>query len=191
MDPIVALLAQLAALLSGTGGADSRSERPQVEASADAGVARLAPRPEPSESMTAERGWVSVTEGFEVPVQNQVRIERSITIRITPRAPPQADLPRFPQETASNLVERRMGSCVPVRGIAGVQVSRDNRLLLFMRDDRIVSLGLEKGCRAKDFYLGFYVERQSDGQICVDRDRLQSRSGANCALTRMRQLVEE
>ena len=87
MDPIVALLAQLAALLSGSAGIDSWNERPQVETAANGGTARLAPRPQLDEPMTGEPGWVSVAEGIQVPVQNQVRIERSITIRITPRAP--------------------------------------------------------------------------------------------------------
>jgi hypothetical protein len=49
---------------------------------------------------------------------------------------------------------------------------------------------LNRACRARDFYSGFYVERASDGRICVDRDTLLSRSGANCKLTRIRQLVD-
>jgi hypothetical protein len=59
-----------------------------------------------------------------------------------------------------------------------------------MRDRRIVQARLERACRARDFYSGFYLARSSDGKLCVDRDTLQSRSGANCKLTRFRQLVE-
>lgn len=82
-----------------------------------------------------------------------------------------------------------MGKCVSVAGIAGVQPRRGNRLVLFMRDQRIVAADLERACSARDFYSGFYVERSEDGMLCVDRDRLQSRTGARCKLSRLRQLV--
>ena len=49
---------------------------------------------------------------------------------------------------------------------------------------------LERACSARDYYSGFYVQRTSDGQICVDRDTLQSRTGASCKLSRLRELVE-
>ena len=96
---------------------------------------------------------------------------------------PQRPLPR-------RLTERNFGSCLPIAGIAGVEVSNDNRLILYMRDRRVLSAGLERSCSARDYYSGFYVERNSDGQICVKRDSLLSRSGANCKLSRIHQLVE-
>lgn len=82
-----------------------------------------------------------------------------------------------------------MGKCVPVSGIAAVQPEAGGKLLLFMRDRRLVSASLEKACRARDFYSGFYLERTRDGMLCVDRDKLHSRSGSNCAISRMRQVV--
>jgi hypothetical protein len=192
MDPIAALLAPLAALLIGTADPAVPVGRQQMEASAIAGESRSALRAPVDAMIVDEFDWGPVADGLRIPVQHQVRIERSITIRISPRrALRNPDLSELPGEIAPRMVERRMGDCVPVRAIAGVQVGRDNRLLLFLRDQRVVSLGLEKTCRARDFYSGFYVERPSDGQICVERDRLQSRSGANCSLIRMRQLVEE
>ena len=86
--------------------------------------------------------------------------------------------------------ERKMGKCVAVGGIAGVQIGGDDKLMLFMRDQRIVSATLEKACSARDFYSGFYIERSADGMLCVDRDKLQSRTGANCGVRRLRQLIE-
>lgn len=192
MDQLVALLAPLAIALSGALGADTAADMPAVEAISSSPETRLVPPPEAADPAAETLGWTPISESFRVPVEQQVRIERSITIRIAPRAPlPRNDLAELPQRMPPRLSERRMGRCISVGGISGVQVSRDNRLLLFMRDRRIVSLGLEKACRARDFYSGFYVERSSDGQICVERDRLQSRNGANCALTQMRQLVED
>ena len=74
--------------------------------------------------------------------------------------------------------------------IVGVQYRDANRLVLYLRDRRMVSVTLEKSCKARDFYSGFYVARNNDGQLCVERDDILSRSGANCRLSEMRQLVE-
>ena len=92
--------------------------------------------------------------------------------------------------TAPRFEERRIGKCLPVSGIAGVQTNGEEGLLLYLRDRRMVSASLERSCRSRDFYSGFYVARNGDGRLCVDRDSLQSRSGANCKLTRIRELVE-
>lgn len=134
-----------------------------------------------------------IVQGVQGPVEQQVRIEQRMTIRISPRPRPLEpnmlmDLPVRP--LPPRQTERDIGRCLPISGIAGVQVSNDNRLILFMRDRRIVSAALERACSARDYYSGFYVERNSDGQICVSRDSLLSRSGANCKLSRIRQLVE-
>jgi len=191
MDPLAAFLVPLTILLSGAGAVDAPADDPQFGAVLPSVETALVPRPEAVDEITDDRAWVPLPDAAAPEPGQQVRIERNITIRISPRFPRQPDFADLPERMPPRVVERRMGSCVPVRGIAGVQVGRDNKLLLFMRDQRVVSLGLEKSCRARDFYSGFYVERPTDGQICVDRDRLQSRSGANCGLTRLRQLIEE
>lgn len=123
---------------------------------------------------------------------HQVRIEQRMTIRIAPRDP--TVRPSMLAEMAAaasaptRLAERKMGKCVPISGIAAVQPDA-GRLLLFMRDQRLVAASLEKACRARDFYSGFYLERTGDGLLCVERDRLHSRAGASCAVSKMRQLV--
>lgn len=122
----------------------------------------------------------------------QVRIEQRVTIRISPQRQGNRNslLARLPQRGLSTTFEEHeMERCVPMSGISGVQTGTGNRLLLFLRDDRIISINLERACRARDFYSGFYIERSEDGQLCVDRDQLQSRSGAKCEVERMRQLV--
>lgn len=156
------------------------------------------PRVETRPGASAETAkWVfrDVAETFRVQTQNQVRIEQHMSIRITPlsRPPPMPrpmimDLPR--RELTPRMVERNMGRCVSVSNISGVQPDNGGRLILFLRDRRMVSAVLERACRARDFYSGFYIERTTDGQLCVDRDTLLSRSGANCKLTRIRQLVD-
>ncbi|MDE8651592.1 hypothetical protein [Novosphingobium album (ex Liu et al. 2023)] len=135
-----------------------------------------------------------VSQGFRPDSAWQVRIEQRMTIRITPRAP----MPTRPdmlfnlpdREIGPHFSERKIGKCLPAAGITGVQPNGGNRLLLFMRDQRIVSAELERACKSRDFYSGFLLARTGDGQLCVNRDTLLSRNGANCKLSRIRQLVE-
>jgi hypothetical protein len=136
-----------------------------------------------------------VAERFRHQPQYQVRIEQHMTIRIAPQSRPVTLPPRFmldmqQRELAPRYVERNIGRCVSVANISGVQPDEGSRLILFLRDRRMISAMLDRACRARDFYSGFYVERASDGRICVDRDTLLSRSGANCKLTRIRQLID-
>ena len=151
------------------------------------------PQPTPAAEFPEGSPFQMVVESFREQAANQVRIEQRMTIRVSPRPQPVRpnmlmDLPG--REVGPNFLERKMGKCLKVSGIAGVQPNGGSRLLLFMRDQRIVSAELERACRARDFYSGFYLSRSTDGRLCVDRDMLLSRSGANCKLTRIRQLVE-
>lgn len=123
----------------------------------------------------------------------QIRIEQRVVVRIAPASPAarQNMLAELPQRAiAPKFEETRKEKCVPLEGIAGVQTGSGNRLVLFLRDRRMISLNLEKACRARDFYSGFYVEKNKDGRLCVERDKLQSRTGVRCEVESMRQLVE-
>src|SRR5690606_18077592 len=126
------------------------------------------------------------------PVQRQVRIEQRVIIRIVPRsAAARQGASSFVEAPRQNtrLVERKAGDCVPAAAVGAVQPAPDNRLMLFMRDRRLYSAKLERSCHARDFYSGFYVERNEDGMICVDRDKLQSRTGSKCEVTEISQMV--
>lgn len=140
----------------------------------------------------AREQWLAEHSKSPLTAEYQVRIERRVTVRISPRsaAPRQSLMAELPQQTAApRYEEREMDDCVAVSDIAGVQTGGGNQLVLFLRNRRMVSARLEKACRARDFYSGFYLERNEDGKLCVDRDKLQSRAGANCELSRMRELV--
>lgn len=129
----------------------------------------------------------------ESSVVQQVRIEQRVVIRITPQpsAARQNLLAEIPQRASTTRFEERgKEKCVPLEDIAGVQTGSGNRLVLYLRDRRMLSVNLEKSCRARDFYSGFYVEKSKDGRLCVSRDKLQSRTGASCAVEVMRELVE-
>ncbi|MBB4612217.1 hypothetical protein IQ25_00550 [Novosphingobium taihuense] len=127
----------------------------------------------------ADQGW------------DQVRVEQRMIIRIAPRMPAQmyAPLPSAPQPP--RFYERKTDKCLPITSIAGVQIESQDRLLLITRSRKLIGASLDKACHARDFYSGFYVERNEDGQLCAGRDTIHSRAGANCAITRMRELVPD
>ncbi|MXO71491.1 hypothetical protein [Alteraurantiacibacter buctensis] len=122
----------------------------------------------------------------------QVRIEERVIIRISP-SPPEV------RQRLQDLVPRRASQggwretshtgCIRVGNIQGVMPTADNRLLLFMENRRVLAASLERGCDARAFYSGFYLEPSDDGRLCVDRDRLQSRAGASCSLDTLRRIV--
>lgn len=125
-------------------------------------------------------------------VNNQVRIEQRVVIRIGPAGPlartqMMADLPRRPLRT--RFEEEDHGSCIAAEDVIGVQPTNDNRLLFYTNGNQILAAALEDGCTARAFYSGFYIERSDDGRLCVSRDRLQSRAGASCAVTDFTRLV--
>ena len=189
MHSLLALAAPLAIILPLFGGGDeatgAREARsgtgavsaPQCEAAADA-------------PPTAAMNPLAALRRSSV--AQQVRIEQRVVVRIAPQpfAARQNLLADLPQRSEPpRLQEGSKEKCVPLDEIAGVQTGSGNRLVLFLRDRRMISVNLEKACRARDFYSGFYVEKNKDGRLCVDRDNLQSRSGARCEVEAMRQLV--
>ncbi|WP_084278922.1 hypothetical protein [Novosphingobium sp. B1] len=123
---------------------------------------------------------------------NQVRIEQRMIIRIAPRMPGQMfAMPPGPPQQQLRFYERKTDKCLPVANIAGVQIESQGRLILVTRSRKLIGASLDKSCHARDFYSGFYVERSTDGQLCAGRDTIHSRAGANCAITRMRELVPD
>lgn len=155
------------------------------------------PQPEASQGESVDAGILppelaAPGGGVLAPVQHQVRIERRVVIRVTSRSRNRqhqalAELPA--EELDDRYKEKRVGKCLPIKSVVAVKVAQNNRLLLFTRDDRIISAKLEKSCRARDFYSGFYVEKSDDGMICAERDVLHSRAGVNCEMTKLRRLV--
>ncbi len=180
--PLALLLPVVAETVGGPGAAEqSAASAPQSDAMVTAQAADDLAGGDPVSAMRRSTIW------------GQVRIEQRVVVRIAPQAPAArqnllADLPQ--RAVAPRFEERSKEKCVPLSGIAGVQTGSGNRLVLFLRDQRMISVNLEKACRARDFYSGFYVEKNKDGRLCVDRDKLQSRTGARCQVATMRQLVE-
>ena len=187
MNSLVTLFSPLALLLPAAAAElPGRSLEPQV-----AHVTVHGERPAMGLGLTPVEAF-DPFEAAREPVERQVRIEQRVIIRIAPSSPATRErmvtqLQR--QSSATRFEEEKIDDCVPIGSIAGVQPARENRLLLFMRDRRILTAALERACRAEDFYAGFYIERSEDGQLCTRRDRLQSRAGASCRVDQLNRLV--
>ncbi|MFN3989017.1 MAG: hypothetical protein ACK4IS_02030 [Erythrobacter sp.] len=133
-----------------------------------------------------------ITAWREREVARQVRIEQRVVVRVSPHVMSNRQelaSQALEREIANRYQEKRIGKCIPLEGIAGVQTGGGNRIVLFLRDARMISVSLAKSCRSRDFYSGFYVERHQDGRLCTERDLLQARTGAKCEIERLRQLI--
>lgn len=200
MNPLSGLMAPLLALLPAAAVTSDPAPVADAAPVLEAGLAPLGDGPSGGADLPGT--FAETARALrEAPAARQVRIEQRLIIRISPGGPPRD--PRDPRDIRRSLfadmptrspavprfAERKMNQCLQVGAIAGVQPDGPSRLMLFMRDQRIVSAALEKSCNARDFYSGFLVERSTDGMICAGRDRLLSRSGSNCSLGKLRQLV--
>jgi hypothetical protein len=189
MNALVAILSPLALLLPAVAGQQPAEQR-------DGAVHEAAAR------VDLPKGFDSLPAGpFEVfqearrPQElGQVRIEQRVIIRISPSSPASREqmLADFRGERTARTTyqQEKLRGCIAIEGIAAVQPETgQNRLLLFMRDRRILSAELERACNARDYYSGFYIERNEDGQLCPKRDLLQSRAGASCKVAQLNRLV--
>ena len=186
MNSPATLLVTLALILPGLGDRPGEEETVLAAPAPSGTLPDVGFRPEPPASFPA------IDQTHRPPVERQVRIEQRVIIRISPTGPEARDrmLARLPRKPIrESFAEQPIDECVPIDGIAGVQPVPQNRLLLFMRDHRVLSASLERACNAAVFYSGFYVERHEDGALCSSRDRLQSRAGASCRVTQFNRLV--
>ncbi len=145
------------------------------------------------EKRRAAEDWLESALSPHPQITFQVRIERRVRIRI-PRLSPTSRqrMSSLQPRPVRKYKARKIGKCLPMNGIAGVRVAaKQNRLIFYMRDRRIIRAELEKACLARSFYSGFYLEQSKDGQLCVDRDLLLARSGTKCEVDKIRQLVPD
>ncbi len=126
-------------------------------------------------------------------VYAQVRIEKRVIIRVPRRRQtPWAPLADFSEEASRQTYrEKKIGKCLPMNNILGVQMFADRFLDLITKDRKRIRAELEDNCQARSFYSGFYVEKTGDGKMCAGRDILHSRTGAKCEIDRFRELVPE
>ena len=114
----------------------------------------------------------------------QVTVREQILVRVPVRVRPATPAP-------TSLVEweeKRGPKCVPAASIQGASLIGQRSVDLILRDRSRVRAKLEDRCPALDFYYGFYVSRNEDGQICADRDFIKSRVGGQCEIEKFRAL---
>jgi hypothetical protein len=119
----------------------------------------------------------------------QVRAEQRVIIRLPSRPAPGA-----PKNGKSNPVkyeEKKIGKCILMDRLVASRPGPKDTLELATRDGSLIRAYLGDGCLAREFYAGAYVERSADGKLCIDRDILHARTGAQCEIDKFRALVPD
>ncbi|MFM2411618.1 MAG: hypothetical protein RL481_2446 [Pseudomonadota bacterium] len=116
---------------------------------------------------------------------NQVRADQRVIIRIPPKTVPPGSKRSEPVE----YKEEKIGKCLLMDRLVGSRPGPKESLEILTRDGNLIRAYLGDGCLAREFYAGAYVERSSDGKLCIDRDLLHARTGAQCEIDKFRLLV--
>jgi hypothetical protein len=120
----------------------------------------------------------------------QMRVEQRIIIRF-PNQPVSPPAGRADPRKAVIYNEEKIGRCLMMDRLIASRPGPKNSLELVTRERQLIRAYLGDGCLAREFYAGAYVERSSDGRLCVDRDILHARTGAKCEIDKFRLLVPE
>lgn len=85
--------------------------------------------------------------------------------------------------------EKKGPKCVAMRNIVGMQAAQRDSIDLITRQKERLRAQLNRGCRALDFYAGFYMKDSKDGRLCEGRDEIHARTGAKCEVDKFRLMV--
>ena len=126
----------------------------------------------------------------------QVVIEQRLIIRVPARRSPlfnfSASPEAAPRPEPPPLVvwkETTAPKCVAMKSILGMQAVQRDSIDLITRQNQRLRAQLNRGCRALDFYSGFYMQASKDGRLCEDRDSIHARSGAECEVDKFRLMI--
>ncbi|HEV2599740.1 hypothetical protein [Sphingopyxis sp.] len=125
----------------------------------------------------------------------QMVIEQQLIIRVPARRSQLNDFAAGPapsrRATEIPIVwkEKKAPKCVSMRNIMGMQAVQRDSIDLITRQKQRLRAQLNRGCRALDFYAGFYMQGSKDGQLCEDRDQIHARTGAKCEIDKFRLMV--
>ena len=112
---------------------------------------------------------------------NQVRSSERVIIRIPNKSAP----------AGKRYKEQKVGKCLLLDRLIGSRPGPKESLEILTSDGNVIRAYLGDGCLAREFYAGAYVERSTDGMLCIDRDLLHARTGAQCEVDRFRLLIPE
>lgn len=125
----------------------------------------------------------------------QVVIEQQLIIRVPAQRSPLNNFAARPapqlrlREQPVEWKEKKAPKCVAMRNILGMQAAEDDSIDLITRQKQRLRAQLNRGCRALDFYAGFYMQGNKDGQLCEGRDQIHARTGAKCEVDKFRLMV--
>lgn len=125
----------------------------------------------------------------------QMVIEQQLIIRVPARRSQLNDFAAgpAPSRRATELPvvwkEKKAPKCVAMRNILGMQAVQRDSIDLITRQKQRLRAQLNRGCRALDFYAGFYMQGSKDGKLCEDRDQIHARTGAKCEIDKFRLMV--
>ena len=125
----------------------------------------------------------------------QMVIEQQLIIRVPARRSPlnnfaaERSTPKREIELPIVWKEKKAPKCVAMRNIMGMQAVQRDSIDLITRQRQRLRAQLNRGCRALDFYAGFYMEGSKDGKLCEDRDEIHARTGAKCEIDKFRLMV--
>lgn len=125
----------------------------------------------------------------------QVVIERQLIIRVPAQRSSLNNFAAGPTVTMRSRQlpvvwkEKKAPKCVAMRNILGMQAVQRDSIDLITRQKQRLRAQLNRGCRALDFYAGFYMQGSKDGKLCEDRDQIHARTGAKCEVDKFRLMV--
>ena len=125
----------------------------------------------------------------------QVVIEQQLIIRVPAQRSPLNNFAARPapqlrlREQPVEWKEKKGPKCVAMRNIMGMQAAQGDSIDLITRQKQRLRAQLNRGCRALDFYAGFYMQGNKDGQLCEGRDEIHARTGAKCEVNKFRLMV--
>jgi hypothetical protein len=119
----------------------------------------------------------------------QMTIEQRVIIRV-PLARQRARAPQS-EEAPVEWKEKKGPKCLAIRSIRSASISAQSSIDMMLLSGERYRARLERGCRAVDFWSGFYVEPSKDGSLCAGRDSVQARGGTECEIDAFRKLVAE
>jgi hypothetical protein len=79
--------------------------------------------------------------------------------------------------------------CIDMRTASTARQFGERALELTMRDGRQYRMFLAQECPALAFYQGFYYRPHPDGKLCAGKDVIGARSGGECQIASILQIV--
>lgn len=155
-------------------------------------VADVPPPPAPPEPVAILIPSISETQSASY---WQMVIEQQLIIRVPARRSPLNNFAATQRSTVrvreQPIVwkEKKAPKCVSMRNILGMQATQRDSIDLITKQEQRLRARLNRGCRALDFYAGFYMEGNEDGKLCAGRDQIHARTGAKCEVDKFRLLV--